>query len=163
MLLFLYSALGYIPCFFVKQNFIRKEIKLQKKNSVPEKELASFVFTKTEFANLKWEKENKEFHYGNSMYDIVKTATDKKGNIILHCINDKQEKQLFTNLEDLVRKNSSDDKTLTKFFKLLSNTKFSEKIIFDFVEEKTKKSFTEIHSSLISFEEKILSPPPELI
>ncbi len=161
--LFLYGAVGYFPAFLFKQNLLRKEIKQRIKKSFPENELSVFSFNKTEYSKLKWEKENKEFHYENSMYDIVKKLTDENGNIILYCINDKQENQLFAHLEEMVQKNSSNDKTPLKIFKLLSNIVVSQKINFAFVPEKEKNSYSEFQSFFSSFIGKIPAPPPKLV
>lgn len=164
LLLFLFCSLGYFPFFLIHQTSLRKEIKQKLKNSVPEKELTIFTFNKEEFSKLKWEKKNKEFHYENSMFDIVRMSRSQNDCVVLYCINDLKEKQLFEFLEKEVGKNTQNTPTKKNshnIFKLL-NTLFSHESnhSFYFIEKnEALRSYS--LSSFLSFIGQIATPPPK--
>ncbi len=56
-----------------------------------------------------WTEDGKEFNYKDEMYDVVKTET-KDDRITYFCIKDKDEKELNLALEDLIKKNQSNNK-----------------------------------------------------
>lgn len=163
LLLFLYSAIGYYPFFLLHQNVIRKEIKQRIKNSIPANELFVFSFSEEEYRRLDWEKEDKEFHCANSMYDIVRKSADENGNITLYCINDFRESQLFVNLEEQVQKSSSGGKNAFTIFKLLANISFPAVWSLIVLTESEINFYPFLLPFSFFFHEKIPSPPPELV
>lgn len=102
-----------------------------------ESELQTIVFNKSELNAINWIKTDKEFIHHNELFDIVR-ATETETTITYYCINDKQEEQLFGNLEDHINKHIASNKSNKKNniksfddknkiahdynFKLLSNT-----------------------------------------
>ncbi|HMU47467.1 MAG TPA: hypothetical protein PKC72_13930 [Chitinophagaceae bacterium] len=64
--------------------------------------LEQFVFSKSEFQQLEFEDDGREFELNGKMYDIVKIREGKDKNII-YCINDEKE----TGLKDLAKKNNT--------------------------------------------------------
>ena len=108
LFIFLFNAFGFWIAFKIKQNQIytqvRKQIKQNLKNTVPLDALYLFNVLKgkdlPEKAN--WIKPEKEFRLNGNMYDVVKREK-KNGQTVLYCINDKQEKALFANLEEHIQ------------------------------------------------------------
>jgi hypothetical protein len=94
---------GLFLVFKVQQYQVRKEIKQQIKLGVPEDELARITVTSDNEHLLDWE-HDKEFRYKGTMYDVVKKEVIDTNTVVYHCITDKQETKLFTNLDQQVRK-----------------------------------------------------------
>lgn len=145
----------------MRQDAIRKDIKQKIKNSVPQNEMFVFSLSAEEYRNLDWEKKDKEFHYENSMYDVVRKNTGENGTITLFCINDFRESRLFVNLEDQVQKNSSAEKNALKAFKLLADISFPGILITIILIEENPDFFSFKQPVFFSFTGKIPSPPPE--
>lgn len=111
MLLFVlfFNISGQFLTFKASQYSIRREIKKEIKNQVPENELVKISFTLSELCTIKWEETGKEFWYKGNIYDVVKKITC--GDIInFYCINDRQEKMLFANLEILINRQMNSEK-----------------------------------------------------
>ena len=108
-----FSTIGINILFPLQQHFIKKEIKRKIKHSLPEKELTLITVNSANENQLDWEDE-KEFHYKGNMYDIVRKKENPDGSITYYCINDTQEKELFINLNNLVKDKSGKENTLMK-------------------------------------------------
>lgn len=67
----------------------------------------------SETRDLKWENEH-EFVFNNEKYDIVKTSY-QNGELVYHCINDKDEKQLIGKMAGSEKKSGEMDEILKKF------------------------------------------------
>lgn len=100
--------MGDFFVFTLAQKVVKKEIKKKLKAGVPESEIIVISLTSQEMQSgkdgFRWVKPNKEFWYKGSMYDVVR-KTESEGRNTFHCINDKQETQLFIHLDEMVRKN----------------------------------------------------------
>ena len=109
LLIFLFNAFGFWIAFKIEQNQIyaqvKKEIKKALKNTVPSDELYGFnvLNGKDLPENATWVKPEKEFRLNGNMYDIVRRENNN-GRSVLYCINDKQEKALFANLDEHIEK-----------------------------------------------------------
>jgi hypothetical protein len=104
---FLYNQAGYFIAFKMEQQEARREIKRRIKNSVPQNELTIIRISSQNVHKMQWVKEGREFMYANGLYDVVRVEAE--GNeMVYHCINDIQEKQLFTDLDEHVRKHMDD-------------------------------------------------------
>lgn len=124
--LILFQLTGFLIVFKIKQNAIRKEIKLLIKNGVPENELFTIEFNSSNQMDFDW-KHSKEFAYKGNMYDIVRTDTINQSTYLFYCVNDFQEKQLFANLDQIIshcysEKSKSSDKQID--FSLLLTLKY---------------------------------------
>lgn len=113
LIIFLFNTIGYFVVFKISQNQIRKEVKREIKMRLNDSDLHSIVFNKNELKKINWVKTDKEFVFGNELYDIVRT-TDTGTTITYYCINDKQEEQLFTNLEEHINKHIASNKNHKK-------------------------------------------------
>ncbi|MBN8696880.1 MAG: hypothetical protein J0L87_10130 [Bacteroidetes bacterium] len=111
--IFLFNIAGYVIVFKISQNLIRKEIKREIKMKLNESELQKIVFNKNELSTINWLKIDKEFIYDSELFDIVKT-TETATTITYYCINDKQEKQLFADLDEHINQHIATNKTNKK-------------------------------------------------
>ena len=105
MLPILAGAIGFYPLFKVLQYKTRREIKMRIKQGVPEEELHMITFAPGE--QIDWVREGKEFRYKDNMYDIVRTG-NSKDTVIYYCVNDTEEKVLFSTLDELVKKDMNE-------------------------------------------------------
>lgn len=106
--IFSFNIVGYFIAFKVVQHQIKREIKSTIKLGLKASELTAIQINKKDLNELVWEEKNKEFHYKGELYDIVKTEENSQY-IIYYCINDKQEEQLFENLEEHMNNYISDN------------------------------------------------------
>jgi hypothetical protein len=135
-LVFIYNATGYYLTFLVQRNKIKKEIKRQIKNSVPDNSLTRISFSVSS-PGPEWTDEN-EFLWHGMMYDVVRTEI-KNGNITYWCINDRQEEKLFAGLTDHINrhmKDQSSDKNKPQFNKAVIDLFFSQLNILSHPESK---------------------------
>lgn len=101
--LFLYQTAGIFIFFRMEQQAIRKEIKKQIKEGVPESELHTLNIDATNYKELIWHN-HKEFMYQGTMYDIVHRKITGTYSVIFQCVNDSQETELFASLHQQVDK-----------------------------------------------------------
>ena len=104
--LILYNILGYIVVFQSYRFSIRREVKRKIKNALPESELIVIRLTAEDMLNGKnaYKKIDKnEFRLSGKLYDIVRRST-KGDTTLFYCINDKQEEQLFSNLDAHIKR-----------------------------------------------------------
>lgn len=103
-----WQIVGFVTYFEFSRHQIQKEVKTLIKKGVPEDELVHFEFSKKDYDQLKWF-DQKEFSYKGKMYDVVKSVQLNRNTVLISCISDYQEKQLFKNLGDTVSKKLSDE------------------------------------------------------
>lgn len=121
LIIFLFNTMGYVVVFKISQNQIRKEVKREIKMKLKESELQTIVFNKSELSTINWVKSDKEFIHHDELFDIVRISETAR-TITYYCINDKQEKQLFANLDEHVNKHISNTKSSKKnTLKLVDN------------------------------------------
>ena len=111
--IFLFNTVGYYVAFKVAQVEIKREMKKEIKLNLNEDELTIIRFTRKEIKSIKWLEINKEFFYSDQLFDIVRIAEDESS-VTLYCINDKQERKLFSTLEDQVLKHIQNNKNSNK-------------------------------------------------
>ncbi len=111
--IFLFNTVGYYVAFKVAQVEIKREIKKEIKLNLNEDELTIIRFTRKEIKSIKWLEINKEFFYSDQLFDIVRIAEDESS-VTFYCINDKQERKLFSTLEDQVLKHIQNNKNSNK-------------------------------------------------
>ncbi len=146
---------------------IKKQIKLSIKNGVPENELVVFKFPNDKKVQRKlgvrWI-EGHEFKYKGNMYDVVKTL--KKGNeIIYYCINDHQEKSLFSNLNQYVNDVLNFDITKSKILQIIKKLTinyFMQLPEFSISVKCVKIVLSTIFQCIYdSVSKEVLTPPPQ--
>ncbi len=108
-----------------------------------------------------WVRDGKEFRYHDEMYDVLKSEIDK-GKVIYYCVKDRDEKELESSFEKLLKKNQNNEgksrnisqKELSKYFPV-------SKILIPSVQKTNNFNFC-ILSFYKSLNKEILSPPPEV-
>jgi hypothetical protein len=161
--IFLFNTVGYFLVFKISQNQIRKEVKREIKMKLNESELHKIVFNKSELNTINWIKTDKEFIHHNELFDIVR-ATETETTITYYCINDKQEKQLFANLDEHVNKHISNTKSSKKnTSKLIDNNhKILPSALIELINYYTIINHqTAYNTMLVSTNIASLTPPPD--
>lgn len=164
--IFLFNSAGYYLVFKVAQIEIKKEIKREIKLGLQSEELSVIRFSNSEIKNIIWVKKNKEFIYLDQMFDIVKSISEDNY-ITYYCINDKQEKKLFKDLEQQVlkqienNKNSKNNST-KKNFENITKTCFYEELSLLLFPQCCFNSFCDHNESFTSIDLLISTPPPRI-
>jgi len=97
IVLYVFNLAGYYAVFKALQYQVRVDVKTRIKASVSESELVLIIVRNDEEGTMHWLNES-EFRYRGNMYDVVRHYS--RGNAHYYvCINDKQEDQLFKNLD----------------------------------------------------------------
>lgn len=163
--IFLFNLGGFFIVFKYQQSAIRKEIKKQIKEGVPEDELTIIKQTSENFDELVWIKPKKEFTYKGTMYDVVRKTIEDNGDVTYYCINDTQETTLFVNLDNQVKKNmdarNNGKNPFQHFFQTLFFVENSVNVSFDFLETKNDSHFYYSHN-YSSPAINIPGPPPRV-
>ena len=107
-----------------------------------------------------WEEKGKEFFFKGEMFDVVKSKT-VNGKVVLFCINDKKEKSLVDEYNNITKHNNSSGKKT-------NNTDNSVNLFVDVIESANnlnapilKTYFPHFISGLQSVPPQIISPPPQ--
>ncbi|MEI7597185.1 MAG: hypothetical protein WCK02_15660 [Bacteroidota bacterium] len=160
-LLFIFSF--NIGGYFVLFNFlalkIQREIKLEIRKGIPDKELTLIITLINNESSLSWVKKNKEFFYKGEMYDVVRTRIvgNKK---YYYSINDKKEKNLVDNFNKAHNSRKKSEKTTKKIninsFVIPQSTLLNSGICSHLI-------FSELHYTLTNIPSEIPSPPPNFI
>lgn len=156
--------IGYFPVFVFQQNLAKKEIKQRLKQSVPEEELSIIIIDEHNSSEINWIDKN-EFTFDGKMYDIVRFEKGPDGKTHYYCINDKQEKKLFANLEKHLQnnfegnsqkeKNNNPLKHLTKDY--LPNSELGSYVFSD-----EKNEFRNLTFLLVQNYSESTTPPPQV-
>ena len=168
-LVFLFNITGTFFLFKIQQYGIRKEIKRQIKEGVPEGELHQFILSKNQYANLDWVRPGLEFRFGKEMFDIVRTE-NMEGEIKLHCVNDFDEALLFIQLDRRVEKkieqeSKTPNSALNSIGEILKivylKWEFKESLIH-FV-KRPSQNFVDLENNYSSIYLEIHTPPPDIV
>lgn len=162
--IFLYNTAGYFITFKLAQAEIKQEIKRKIKQGIKPEEYTLIKFELSEIDNINWIKKNKEFIYSEQMFDIVKSIRNDSS-ITYYCINDKQEKKLFANLDDQIQKHIENNKNAKDHSKKNSDhqikTYFFETNTHIFFQKISLHTFNDYNESLFSIAIAIPTPPPD--
>lgn len=160
---------GFIIVFKIEQAQIRKNIKQQLKAGIPDDKLHFFGLSRTEYAELDWVRQDKEFRMGKEMFDVVRSETFDDS-IHLHCVNDTEETQLFAHLEEIIQKKREQQSNVPK--SPISKVVKALKLVYvpntfanaiDIYDLKLSSLFAEMNASYASPYLKVLTPPPDTV
>lgn len=164
--MFVFNIGGIFIVFKYQQYHVRKEIKKQIKQGVPEDELTVIIKTAENSDQFVWVKPGKEFRYKGTMFDIVRQTTGNNGDITYHCINDTQETTLFVNLDKQVKKNmdarNNGNDPVNNLFQSLYFSPEPQQTIFA-SQGKIREEFHHYYFSLSSALLKVSGPPPKIV
>jgi endonuclease III-like uncharacterized protein len=99
LLVFLYNSIGYFLIFKCLQSSIQKEITESIQSPASNKLFKVLSFHKKDLKKINWVEDEKEMRYNGELYDIAK-ITETADSIIYYCINDEDEDQLYSQLDD---------------------------------------------------------------
>lgn len=109
--IFLFNNIGYYVAFKVLQCHVKREIKAEIKKGLQLSDLAIITLQQDELATIDWRDNGKEMVYNGELFDIVRRVEDKNA-VTFYCINDKQEHELFANLDDHINRHMLGDEPL---------------------------------------------------
>lgn len=165
LLLILSNTFVFVGYFEYSQAKIKKQLKTHLKQGVNREALTDFEFSPSEIAALTWIKK-KEFKIGSNYYDIVWKKTLPNGKILLSCINDTQETQLFKHLTEKIQFALSDfpqEHPLKVVFSVVQQkylpAHFSSKMECFPEQEISGKIFSKKHVAIHDFIRKEIDPP----
>lgn len=155
--------MGYIVLFKISQNQIRKEVKREIKMKLNESELQTIVFNKSELSTINWVETDKEFIHHNELFDIVRIS-ETATTITYYCINDKQEEQLFANLDEHINKHLTNHKSSKKNslklidnnYKILHSYSLTLTNFYTIINHQTAYS-----TMLVAADSALSTPPPD--
>lgn len=165
--IFLFNYMGYFIASKVALKEAKREMRFALRAGIIDEKLTVLItIPKKEMASVLFVDEGKEIIYKGELYDII-NRTESKNAVTFKCINDKNEEQLLSNLEDHITsyvgtpaspKSSNGKKIGQNLVKLY----YSEPMIiqFAFVSPITIK--TPFLTNFISEYLEISSPPPRL-
>jgi len=163
--IFIFSLEGSYIILKIQQYQIKKEIIHQIKQGVSENDLTSIIITPETEPQLNW-KDNEEFSYKGTMYDIVHVEILDNNTKIYHCISDTQETKLIALYNKRLQKNEKNKNNRTnpvKLFQyLIKIIDLPQKEALAFLQKNKQHNFayTKDYSS-ISID--TLSPPPKQV
>ncbi|RFC55650.1 hypothetical protein [Brumimicrobium aurantiacum] len=160
---------GIYIAFKIEQAHIRSAIKHEIKEGIPENELHEFNLTPTEYEQLDWIRPDIEFRKHKQMFDIVRRE-NKGDDIVLHCVNDKEETLLFANLEELIQnKMNKESKTpkspLNKMIKVIKVVYVNDftNYVFQHLSLNAENGFFETKKLYQSPNLGVPTPPPDFV
>lgn len=159
-----FGIVGAYTVFRILQSHARQEIKELIKQGISDNQLHKIVFLDNEKPD--WVEKGKEFRYRGQMYDIVKQKY-AEGKVVYYCVNDKEETQLFVNLDELVKEqmengNNPYGNATKLLLKFLFQTYTAEKA-YSFTELFfTSELFFHYFFTLTSVYPEAETPPPDL-
>lgn len=162
--IFLFNTAGYYFAFKVVQWQTKVDMKTYIQSGQFNSQLTVISIDKSELKDLE-RIDEKEIKYKNQFYDIVfskQTCTS----VIYYCINDKQEENLFSYLNDHIKTHVSDKPLKNESGKKISENVvklyfFNEKIEYPQFLIKSNNGFTPYYLNYNSFQLSTSTPPPE--
>src|ERR1035437_7025172 len=158
--IFLYNIIGYYFSFSVLDLQNRYEMSRLVRN---EKNLQTIRIHQSEIKNIVFGEDEKEMSYNGEMYDIKDRSQDGDC-MVFHCMNDKNETKLLTNLDKHIQNNidtkSSSEKKQNSFSKNPIKDLFCMKqnvLVSDF----SFFAFPTVNCKLQTVNLPFLSPPPQ--
>ena len=122
-----FNGTAYYFVFKLRQEKVRKEIKMMLKAGVPDGELSVIRHAEDNAHEFRWI-HSREFRYKGVMYDVVKSEIAPDGARLLYCVTDHQETLLFANLDRMTKSQTARHPAHTKairFYSLLMGGLFT--------------------------------------
>lgn len=102
LLCFCCTTIGTTVLFLALRQQVRKEVKAQIKQGIPDNELTRFAFSHTSPpTGVQWIHDG-EFRFHGKLYDVVRTE-QRNDTTLYYCINDHEEQLLFAHLDTSIR------------------------------------------------------------
>lgn len=104
LFLFVFNIFGYYLPYLVLLSEVKSEMEEKMNEDNAGKFMVSLTFSLKGNEQPEWKEEGKEFRYKDEMYDVVK-AEKHNDKITYYCLKDKEEKELVSNFNNLIKKN----------------------------------------------------------
>lgn len=157
--IFLYGIIGFYLNFEIEQFHIKGEIKEKIIHNLPDNKLILITISSADKEKITWTEFDKEFRFKNNMYDVVRIKI--KGNTTYYyCFNDEKERNLFVNLDKLVKDQTDNSQSRTIQKKQDITYYFHDTLLLHCPSEKSVYYFAST-SQFISICSEVLSPPPK--
>lgn len=163
LVLYAYNIAGYLAVFKAMQYHVRKEIKRQIKEAVPQKDLVLITIAEGEESALHWIKDH-EFRYLGNLFDVVRHRT-QNDTTYYYCVNDTHEELLFENLDAHVRAQMNADGAAQKtadVFKSITKDYFLQSLTFSFYPPAGIVLIATPDLFFASFTSDVPTPPPRI-
>lgn len=159
-----YQIFGYLVVFNLNTMLCTKEAKRIIKAGLKEEEMTSFRFSSNEYAGINLQNK-KEFKHQNNLYDVVRTENIGQDSILVYCINDEKETELFANLAAHMEQSSDIQATGKPISKVIMKLIKIEGLL---IKEENCVLFTALEIPYIKYNSRIVTqiftvstPPPE--
>jgi len=109
LVVFVYNLAGFFIVFKFEQYAVKSDIKSLLRKNIPDSKFEMIRISNAEIisgtSDFRYLDDNNEFFYKGRLYDIARSSNDGT-TTVFYCINDKNEEQLFTQLEEHIQRNS---------------------------------------------------------
>ena len=154
--------LWHLGIYELKQEQIRKEVKVLFKAGLDITELDRFEFSQESYQNLEWEDNRKEFLHAGRKYDVYSVAEDSE-TIIVYAWLDEQESELKQKFDQLLAQHHPQPQDQEEaLFQLLKQQHLASTSQLKQIEAQLKSAFPKWSADLIFFYLDRESPPPRL-
>ena len=146
------------------QYSIKSEITLEINLGINTEAETIITINKKDISTIDWKEKGKEMVYNNKRYDVIKQE-ENKTSVTYYCVNDKQEEQLFSDLDEHIHshimntpiKNHSQKNSINDVVKVFYQNNYS------FIRDNTSTDFyfnttNSVYTSVVI---ETNSPPPE--
>jgi hypothetical protein len=166
--IFLFNTVGYYIAFQAVQYQIKAEVKSEIIKGLPIDKLEIVIISKNNLSKVEWFENGDEMEYNGNRYDIVK-ITKNETSTTYYCMNDKQEEQLFSNLDNHINTHIAANKPVKNqaaknLEKSVVKVYFQSKQFLKFtVLELNSSKFSPVQLNYTSALLETNSPPPEFV
>jgi|688.fasta_scaffold08189_4 hypothetical protein len=92
-----------VASFEVRRMALRREMKQQIRQGLPQHELVRFTFSSAEYEALEKEDGGREFWVDGHIYDVVRSMKEADGKVNIEAVDDRDEARLMAGLNDLLQ------------------------------------------------------------
>lgn len=164
LIVFSFNLAGVAILFKIQQFQIRREIKRQINQGIPDNELFAITVSEANASELFW-LEDDEFFYQGALYDVVRKNALNDTDVEYYCVNDVLEKKLYANLDALVKHHKSGSHPLgdivKKLYSFLAGLYFKDREAPSFQRLVTSGICWVFSNTYQSVFLSITSPPPQ--
>ena len=154
--------LWHLGIYELKQEQIRKEVKLLFKAGLDKRDLDRFEFSQESYSNLQWEDGRKEFLLSGHKYDVYSIEKDS-ASIIVYAWLDEQESELKQKFDQLLAQHHPQPQDQEEvLFQLLKQQHLVSRSTLKQSNAQLKSAFPKWSTNLISIYLDRESPPPRL-
>jgi hypothetical protein len=168
LLVFVYNLAGFFIVFKCQQYSVKSDMKALLKKDIPDSKLDKIIIPDADInsgtSDFRYLDDNKEFFYNGKLYDIARSYDDGI-KTVFYCINDMNEEQLYSKLEEHIQRNNDQNipgKTQTaSLLKGMIKDYFPQRPLIQFSNTGSEIFFHEQQQSLLKQFIPVFTPPPE--